>query len=144
MWFVEQYEHLVASHASPGQNPTTRRLRKDQTQLVSITFLDSDQPPAISTQSPTNGPVDVEVRHSSLRKEVLELWHNLQRHHQPLGRQSPSLLLKVFIAVENDEAQLGPSSPHLLEPGQIGDVIWIRRRRLFGRVERLHPSPVRT
>src|ERR1700730_7351115 len=104
MCFVQRCEHLVVLHALPGQNPTMRRLPRDHTQLVSITFLDSVQPLAISTQSPAHAPVDVEVRPPNLPIGVRELSHTLQRHPQPPVRQSSSFLLEVFIAVEDNEA----------------------------------------
>ena len=104
MCFVQRSEHLVVLHAFPGQNPTMRRFPKDHTQLESITFLDSEQPLAISTQSRADAPVDVEVRPPNLPIGVRELWHTLQRHPQPPVRQNPSFLLKVFVPVEDDEA----------------------------------------
>jgi hypothetical protein len=92
----------VRDCATKPASPTSRC--PAQTQLVWITFPDSGQPLAISTQSPAHAPVDIEVRPSNLPTGVRELWHTLRRHPQPPRRQSPSFLLKVFIAVEDNEA----------------------------------------
>src|SRR5947209_6927658 len=121
-----------------------RLLQRNPIQAVSTTFSDSVLPKARWTQLHEYDLVYVEVLHSSWRKGVRELLRTLRHHHQLRACQSPSFLFNVLIALEDDEAQFGPSSAHLLEAGQIGYVIRIGSSRIFGGVERLYPSSVRS